>query len=199
MIGIMAIGGVPSTGKSTLMKAFVNQNIFKSYEIAQAFEFAQVKGYRFLDHKLLILGIYENNEPFSGTDKLSFSVQRSFDHLLQVAQDAPEWNEWVILFEGDRLFNRQTLAQCLLCPHRYYVVTVDEKILAARQQKRSQNEAWVKGRMTKISNLRGEFTLTHLDNTSSYELLRNVRTLYDDLLEVQKEAAAWTSKISSGS
>ena len=66
---IIAIGGEPASGKTTLMKS-----ILKNFSLKK-FKYGFVRGY--YNDNIYFIGIY-NNDVFSGTDKLSMAVQPHF-------------------------------------------------------------------------------------------------------------------------
>ena len=91
----IAIGGVPATGKTTLVKTILNVMKPKSM-----FKYGLLRGY--LANDCSILGIYKKDEVFAGTDKLSMAVQKDFEAYINK-------NRTHILFEGDRLFTKNNL------------------------------------------------------------------------------------------
>lgn len=154
---ILGIAGYPGTGKSTLVKQII-------YELG-SLRFRKKHGTLEYEHMkdVNILGYYEENNLFGGTDRLSMSVQ----------QDAVDFlNKYVclgggetpIIWEGDRLSNSEFIK---LCNHigefRFIVLKCDEVILTNRRNERSlkagkvQNETWVKGRESKVYNLQQMF------------------------------------------
>ena len=75
MIKVLAIGGEPCSGKTTLIKRFIRESGMK---------FEKVKAAKLLDalyckeSNLYIFGIYDDStDVFQGTDKLSMAVQPS--------------------------------------------------------------------------------------------------------------------------
>ena len=92
---IIAIGGEPATGKTTLMR-----RIIKHYGKFNTFKSGLVQGMYNKEKQLYIIGVYDSSL-FSGTDKLSMAVQPHFIRMIhKQLQDA------TIVFEGDRLFNQ---------------------------------------------------------------------------------------------
>ena len=87
----VAIGGVPATGKTTLMKKILTKFTY------QNFKFGLLRGHFIKEKNLVIMGIY-NNDIFCGTDKLSMAVNKDFIKYVKL-------NKRNILFEGDRLFS----------------------------------------------------------------------------------------------
>ena len=85
---IIAVGGSPGTGKTTLFRKFMEGKVFQPVEPAKL-----VSAMYNTERDLYILGKYEEGEVFAGTDRLSMAVQ-------------PAVQEWIashncnILFEG---------------------------------------------------------------------------------------------------
>jgi len=163
---IVAVGGSPGTGKTTLFRKFMEDK--KWVETAPAK--LVVASYN-TDKDLYILGKYEEGETFAGTDRLSMAVQ-------------PPLQEWIasnncnILFEGDRVFNQSFLEFCMGLPNTELVVVylkAPKEILEQRYKDRGsdQSEQFLRGRETKYSNLLSNFDLmsyiTEFANTNLEE------------------------------
>lgn len=144
---IICIGGVPGTGKTTLVRS-----ILKSTGTWQ-----EVRPTRLLHAKFhssfntYILGKYQEDETFAGTDKLSMAVQ-------------PEVVPWIrshtdhIIFEGDRLFTMSLLNALLTLPDtnvHIIVLEASKTCLEKRYTQRgsNQSEKFLKGRHTKIQKI----------------------------------------------
>lgn len=163
---IIAVGGSPGTGKTTLFRKFMEDKQWISTEPAKL-----VTASYNTERDLYILGKYEDGEVFAGTDRLSMAVQ-------------PNLQEWVqthncnILFEGDRVFNQSFLEFCMSLPDTelqvVYLKTTKE-VLEQRYKDRGsdQSEQFLRGRETKYSNLLSNFELmpyiTEFSNTNLEE------------------------------
>jgi broad-specificity NMP kinase len=163
---IIAVGGSPGTGKTTLFRKFMEDKQWISTEPAKL-----VTASYNTERDLYILGKYEDGEVFAGTDRLSMAVQ-------------PNLQEWIqthncnILFEGDRVFNQSFLEFCMGLPDTelqvVYLKTTKE-ILEQRYKDRGsdQSEQFLRGRETKYSNLLSNFELmpyiTEFSNTNLEE------------------------------
>ena len=149
---IIAVGGQPGTGKTTLFRKFMDGRHWIETNPA---DLVYAMYNEELD--LYVLGKYQEGETFAGTDKLSMAVQ-------------PKLQEWVagnncnILFEGDRVFNQSFLEFCMNLPNTeldiVYLKT-DKETLQKRYQDRGsdQSEKFLRGRETKYSNLLSNFEL----------------------------------------
>lgn len=163
---IIAVGGSPGTGKTTLFRKYM--------EDKQWIETAPAKlvaaSYN-TDRDLYILGKYDPTETFAGTDRLSMAVQ-------------PPLQEWIathncnILFEGDRVFNQSFLEFCMGLPNtelQVVFLSAPKSLLEQRYKDRGsdQSEQFLRGRETKYSNLQSNFELmpyiTEFANTNLEE------------------------------
>ena len=163
---IIAVGGSPGTGKTTLFRKFMEDKQWIGTEPAKL-----VSASYNTERDLYILGKYEDGEVFAGTDRLSMAVQ-------------PNLQEWIqthncnILFEGDRVFNQSFLEFCMGLPDTelqvVYLKTTKD-VLEQRYKDRGsdQSEQFLRGRETKYSNLLSNFELmpyiTEFSNTNLEE------------------------------
>jgi broad-specificity NMP kinase len=163
---IIAVGGVPGTGKTTLFRKYMED---KSW-IETAPAKLVVASYN-SDRDLYVLGKYDEGETFAGTDRLSMAVQ-------------PPLQEWIashncnILFEGDRVFNQSFLEFCMGLPNTELQVVylkAPQAMLEQRYKDRGsdQSEQFLRGRETKYSNILSNFDLmsyiTEFNNTNLEE------------------------------
>lgn len=163
MIKLIAIGGEPATGKTSLM--------FELIKLAD--DWKLVKPQKLLDAmwseklRTYILGKYENDgNIFQGTDRLSMAVQPDATKFITtLAYEAnTEHNDVVnIIFEGDRLFNNSFLEVCAdsVKEFKILILTANQKSIDQRHVDRNdnQNEKFKNGRKTKISNIMGSLVL----------------------------------------
>jgi len=156
---IIAIGGEPGSGKTTLMKILISH-----YGVAPKYDAFKLVPYLQKDN-IYILGKYEENEVFSGTDRMSMAVQPEAIKFLATLP-----NDSVILYEGDRLFTSSFLEDCLEKYNLSIVyLSTDKEVRKERYKERgsNQNETWLQGRETKISNIMTNMTL--MFNTIKYK------------------------------
>ena len=163
---IIAVGGQPGTGKTTLFRKYMEGKDWIVGEPAKL-----VSASYNVDRDLYILGKYEEGETFAGTDRLSMAVQ-------------PPLQEWIasnncnILFEGDRVFNQSFLEFCMGLPDtdlQVVYLKAPKDLLEQRYKDRGsdQSEQFLRGRETKYSNLLSNFELmpyiTEFNNTNLEE------------------------------
>ena len=162
---IIAVGGSPGTGKTTLFRKFMEGKTWEKVEPKKLLPALYCK-----ELDLYILGKYEEGETFAGTDKLSMAVQ-------PVATEFVKETTSNVLFEGDRIFNQSFLEMCMDLPVDLQVVflKVPDGTLKERYAERGsdQSEQFLKGRATKYSNLLSNFELmpyiTEFANTNLEE------------------------------
>lgn len=141
----VAIGGIPATGKTTLMK-----NIIDILKPKKKFKYGLLRGY--VKENIAILGVYEPYDVFGGTDKLSMAVQKDYEIFVNKIMFYP-------LFEGDRLFTKNNLINiCKKYDTKIIILENDEKTLESRHKERNDNQTnkFIKGRITKINNILNE-------------------------------------------
>jgi energy-coupling factor transporter ATP-binding protein EcfA2 len=158
-IKIIAIGGEPGSGKSTLMKKLMcNLGEFKQ-------EFDQVKlvPYHRLEN-IYVLGKYEDGEVFGGTDKMSMATQPEVIKFLESLS-----SDSIVILEGDRLFNSSFLEHCVDkydTTILYLQTNKDIRKERCKERGSDQNETWLAGRETKIGNILTNFML--MDNIEKW-------------------------------
>lgn len=138
----VAIGGVPASGKSTLLKTIIKQCGLKKH-----WKYKLLNGTMF--NNTCIIGKYPENETFGGTDRLSMASPKDMYEFI----DLKKAN---ILFEGDRLFTKDILHKLIKTYEtRIIVIRNDDEVLAQRHIQRGDNqkESFLKGRKTKINNI----------------------------------------------
>ena len=145
---LLAIGGVPATGKTTLMRHFMSQ--FPVWRPAEMFP--KVHGHYNRANDLYVLGKYAEGDMFAGTDKLSMAVQPKMLRYLKVVRGVK------IVFEGDRLFTKSFLDEVAAdegIDLRVMVLKVPDQTVHERHISRgdTQSEKFIKGRETKVKNI----------------------------------------------
>lgn len=152
---IVAMIGVPGTGKSTLTKAWMKQfsPVWKREEPAKL-----VVAEHSVEKNTYVLGKYDEGETFPGTDRLSMAVQ-------------PAAIEWIksdtganIFFEGDRLGTQSFCEFLADLPDTEFSILhleADERTLDVRYKQRGsdQSEQFLRGRQTKIEGIGRNFVL----------------------------------------
>jgi len=172
---LIAVGGSPGTGKTTLFRKFMEDKNFQPLEPAKL-----VSAMYNPDLDLYVLGKYEDGEVFAGTDRLSMAVQ-------------PAVQEWIashncnVLFEGDRIFNQSFLEFAMSLPDtdlQVVFLSAPKTVLEQRYKDRGsdQSEQFLRGRETKYNNLLSNFDLmpyiTEFANTT-YEEQAKVLTFLE--------------------
>lgn len=164
---IIAIGGVPATGKSTIMKTFLSQ--FDDWQLKEE----PLLPYMHRAQHLDVLGRYEDGEKFPGTDRFSMAVQpKAIEFINNSFND--------VLFEGDRLFTASFLEHC--AEHgelQILIITANPTIIETRHFGRSdtQSEQFKRGRETKIDNIRSNFLLMNYVKTFEHNTPADTRKI----------------------
>lgn len=169
---VIAIFGEPGSGKSTLMKRLM-QELDVSREI-----YTDVKLVPYhKNDKIHILGKYEEGETFGGTDKMSMAVQpEAVKFLAQLPSDS------VVLFEGDRLCTASFLEDCA---DKYDTTIIYLRTNKETRQVRyaergsNQDETWLRGRESKINNIRSNFVLQMQMTEFDHENLTDQQTIVE--------------------
>jgi len=144
---IIGIIGAPGTGKSTLMKKWMERWDWEYYRTGQ------------LDHyvsgDLIVLGVYPEGETFGGTDKLSMSIAPQVVEFLDNNEDK------IILFEGDRLNSKKFFQEVLDKGWNLRIVALDvpkeERERRYAERGSEQDPTWLQGRISKVENVIKEF------------------------------------------
>jgi broad-specificity NMP kinase len=149
---LIAVGGNPGTGKTTLFRKFMEDYTWEPVEPKKMLPALYCK-----ELDLYVLGKYEDGETFAGTDRLSMAVQ-------PVATEFVKETSSNILFEGDRIFNQSFLEMCMGLPKtdlQVVFLKVPQDVLKQRYKDRGsdQSATFLKGRETKYSNLLSNFEL----------------------------------------
>jgi hypothetical protein len=143
---IIMIGGIPCSGKSTLMREIISG-------LGPAVEVEPMKLFSCQKHNdILVLGRYAEGEPFGGTDRLSYGTIKKFREFI----DQEHTNYKHIIFEGDRFF-RAVDVEWLLEKHdsKVLILTVEAEEEDRRHKERNdtQTAKWLNGRRTQIKNI----------------------------------------------
>jgi hypothetical protein len=177
MARVIAMGGEPATGKTTL--------IFKL--ISMADDWKVVKPQKLLDAmyseklNLYILGKYENDgNVFQGTDRLSMAVQPDAEKFFNELSDVN------VIFEGDRLFNAKMLdflSEKFPEGFKVLILTVKNSTLDQRHidRKDDQDDKFKNSRKTKISNIRSSLTLMDYIEVMVNENLDDQQKILDNV------------------
>lgn len=157
MIRVIAVGGEPATGKTTLM--------FKLIDMVD--DWVTCKPEKLLDalySKTLntyILGKYEKGSTFQGTDRLSMAVQPDAEKFISSLNY--EDSDVNVIFEGDRLFNSKFLEHCSKNTKWFDIILlqVAADIVKQRHIDRNdtQTEKFINGRKTKLDNISSSLVL----------------------------------------
>lgn len=159
---ITAIGGEPATGKTALVWKYLKLDWqfwkqYRSHSVPHLYNATTLT---------YVLGVYDKKEVFSGTDRLSFAIQKSALAFMQKIKGN-------IIFEGDRLFNSEVLETLKSDNNlRIMILESSEEKKQIRMKSRilgSQDPRFLKSRKTKIMNIKRNPKLVHLIRTFQTE------------------------------
>ena len=158
MLNIMAIGGVPASGKTTLMfKLIESADDWNAIEPEKLVNCMYSKKLR-----LYIIGKYERDgNQFQGTDRLSMAVHPQAEKFIsELAYDYAGKDKHInVMFEGDRLFSSKFIEYCERVADKLsiLILNVDSDIVEQRHidRKDNQSEKFKQAKDTKISNIAG--------------------------------------------
>ena len=144
---LIAVIGAPGTGKTTLMKDYMN---LWEWDIHRT---------GLVDHyvsgDIIVLGKYPEGETFGGTDKLAMNVMPEVIEFLDANEDK------VIIFEGDRLTSKKFFDTALEKGWKLHIVALEvgetERKRRYEERGSDQNETWLAGRVSKVNNIIEEF------------------------------------------
>jgi 2-phosphoglycerate kinase len=174
MLKIIAMGGEPATGKTTLMFELIrltdDWKIVKPEKLLDAMYSEKLKTY--------ILGKYENDDNiFQGTDRLSMAVQPDANKFISKLKE----EDINVIFEGDRLFNQKFIDVISESTENFKILILKttESELNKRHVDRedTQDDKFKNGRKTKISNIISSlFLLDYIEvmNNESFEDQKNI-------------------------
>lgn len=153
MIRLIAIGGVPGSGKSTLVRQLIQH-----WECSKFHKYGTLRFHTRAEHDdPVILGDYSDpGEMFPGTDRLSMAViTDALDYVMKLKTDKQETIN--VIFEGDRLFCNRFLDEAEADEKLIFVLWPSSAILEQRMSKRAntykQKSSFLTGRKTKIMNM----------------------------------------------
>jgi hypothetical protein len=171
---LLAIGGAPASGKTTLVTQLVKMcgamdKIRKMKTLV--FHMATIQRGPHKGDLLYFLGRYDAEAgEFGGTDRLSMAVIT--DALRFLNSLTPQCT---VVFEGDRLFNDAFLGGLRTEDRLVLVLWPTPSVLAARRTARgssNQSETFLKGRDTKYMNLireRADVSTTRFDDEHDFD------------------------------
>ena len=177
---IIAVGGVPGTGKTTIVQKIIDR----------VEDWVAVKPAALLDSiysealDLYVLGKYQpwyDGEGYAqGTDRLSMAVQPKAIEFLTT-------NTSNILFEGDRLFTQTFLDACSDAGDlRVFMLQTDKTTLQIRYEDRgsTQSTQFIKSRETKYQNLGTNFDLMSCIEYHSNNNLDQQKAILESIAEI---------------
>ena len=184
---VIALGGQPCTGKSTVMNSFI-ESVSDSWERIEPQKL--VVGER---HKnLFVIGKYfnlkEEHKMFPGTDLTSMAVMPEFKKYVEQNKDKNE----VVIFEGDRLVSHNLLTWLsdTIGEENLFIIMLDvpQSVVNQRHIDRNdtQTEQFIKSRQTKYETIESDFFLSdrikkmkHVDEDDTLAVVSYMHNVID--------------------
>jgi len=159
---LIAICGVPGTGKTTLMRKWMEPRHWRPMK--EGLVDCNLSDDHPSGQGLCVFGRYEEGEIYAGTDKLSMAVMPSaIDYL-----ENKRATDGVMIFEGDRLTSSKFFNAALQLGYKVHIIILETslEIRNARYGERmsTQNQKFIQGRITKIKNINEEFGSSLFDD-----------------------------------
>ena len=176
---VIAIGGEPGAGKTTLMKKLIER-----FDVQPKYDSFKLVPYLCKDN-IYVLGKYEDGETFGGTDRMSMAVQpEAIKFLASLSADS------IVLYEGDRLFNNSFLEHC----NENYDLSIiylktDKSVRQERYKERgsNQNETWLQGRETKVSNILTNMTLMFVTENYLNNNIEEQKRIIEEIIKIVEQ------------
>lgn len=173
---VIAIGGEPGAGKTTLMKKLIEK-----FGVQPEYDSFKLVPYLRKDN-IYVLGKYEEGETFAGTDRMSMAVQpEAVKFLASLPADS------IVLYEGDRLFNTSFLEHC----NENYDLSIvylktDKSVRQERYKERgsNQNETWLQGRETKVANILTNMTLMFITEKYNNNNTEEQKLIFEEIVNM---------------
>lgn len=182
---VIAIGGSPGTGKSTLMKKIMFEIEDKWQHHYQSPLYVFYNDVKLVPyHKIgnvYILGYYPEGEVFGGTDKMSMAVQ---PEAIKFVDSLP--SDSIILYEGDRLFTSSFIEHCSKYDLRIIVLKTSKEERQRRYKERgsNQNETWLAGRESKVNNIASNLTLMDKIEILNHDTKEDTEKITNHIMEL---------------
>lgn len=153
------IGGMPVTGKTTLMRQ-IRTHLRELHWKSPAYKTHELLRYEEYENHI-VLGIYDG-DTFDGTDKLSMAVNKD-------ALDFLKTNQKKVLVEGDRLFNLKFIDGAMSLGYDVKITILimydlQELVKRYKQRGQIQSSTFLKGRHTKIANISAAHPTNKIDS-----------------------------------
>jgi len=169
---VIAIGGEPKTGKTTLIKKLLESKNIKRHSY-NGVDFIKTEN-------LVVIGKYDGAQ-FDGTDRMSMSIQPKFIAFLTELKNA-NLNYNVIL-EGDRLLNSSTIGFLIAnnISHKIIILKCKDEEMQTRSYERQQSDKFLKSKKTKIKNICEAYKVTCMDNSDKEDQAKIIGLIMDFL------------------
>jgi hypothetical protein len=183
---VCVLMGEPGTGKTTVMRAFMKAADVSDKPMILP-DYKLVPFHISAKNKLAVLGKYEEGEIYAGTDRMSMAVQPEAIKFMEKCKSSGMVDS--VVFEGDRLTNQSFLEFCL---NNFDTSIIYLDVDATERQKRyekrgsNQSEQFIRGRVTKYSNLMGNFDIMMAVQKLSHSVEEDTVNVVNHMMEIVK-------------
>lgn len=171
---VIGIGGEPCAGKTTIVQTLRGR-------LGQPAKFKKglIHGEQYPERGVMIIGKYDKTfGTFQGTDMLSMAVQPQIVKFISEYQFLPDFENWTLLFEGDRFFNLSFIKSVREMPRvksLWLLITADDSLAERRAIRGPENkDSFYKSRKTKYANIYKAGGVIFLTNNTMSQLFSNV-------------------------
>jgi hypothetical protein len=165
---VIAVLGLPATGKSTLFRSLIEEFMKRSQMLPVAAGLAVGEMYPSIN--VIVLGKYAPAHNFPGTDRLSMAAQQHCIDYVTALSGSASAKDTTVLFEGDRLATISFFEalQGRGVDFEIYILTASDGVLDKRRADRgsTQSQTFIKGRATKLKNISERFSCHTLPNVT---------------------------------
>jgi len=169
--------GEPASGKTTLACRLMRM-LQLAGEGHHNLHAGLLRGHLFSATQVLVLGRYDVEGTFKGTDRLSHAVHNDFRAAL------PSLKQYAIFIEGDRLLTADNI-RALQATHYLMIgsLSIDPETAEDRHLHRgdTQSATFIQGRRTKVANISKQFPTTLMPNSTPEHLESNIKVIAEHL------------------
>jgi len=178
-LNVVAVGGAPATGKSSLLQEVLEATSEQLYN-GNRFKWGEVEGNFYTQDSLVVFGLYDGAKEREGTDVLSKSANNHAKQFTKMLVELSLFN--TVVFEGDRLFNRPYLRMC----REHSGISLDAYVLHAPDEELNrrhdvrgddQDDGWREGMRTQYTKYREEPWTIVLNNETESDRQENVQEI----------------------
>jgi hypothetical protein len=187
----VAINGVPCSGKSTLVR-----NFLEGLSDYNRFKKGLIEGRVYPHEQVCVIGKYDDDHDLDGTDRLSRVIYQDFENFLTDFDDCEfveSGSDWTVLYEGCRMFSERHIQALKDGPEDYRILILEISEEAMKERRDSSERDLDKGKsvdnyITGVRKLKRRFDLREnlevLPNEDESDFEENISYLSDLCLNI---------------